>query len=167
MRDLGFDFYWYDKFCDNLFARQFEADVTGGVHYEVLTAFEVFEHLQEPRRELGLMLDVADNILFSTWLLPAHNPVPGDWWYYFPLHGQHIAFYTTQALQVLAELHHVHLTSDGASVHLLTKKPLRKLPLFDRFRLRLTGGVRFLRRRMHRDSWLGEDFTKLSGGCRF
>ena len=26
MRDLGFDFYWYDKYCDNIFTKHFVAN---------------------------------------------------------------------------------------------------------------------------------------------
>lgn len=163
MRDLGFDFYWYDRFCENLFARHFEADMSGVVGYELLTAFEVFEHLENPRKELETMLTVADNLLFSTELIPPSNPRPGEWWYYFPLSGQHIAFYTQQSLHALAESYGLHLTTDGRCLHLLTKLPPRKLPVRDRIAMKLLGDVRFLRRQLRKESLLADDFAALSG----
>ncbi len=45
MRDNGYDYYWRDPHCQNLFAKQFIADEV--TRYELLTAFEVFEHLVE------------------------------------------------------------------------------------------------------------------------
>src|ERR1041384_1734806 len=49
MRDAGFDFWWLDKFATNLFAKGFEA---GPNRFELLTAFEVFEHLDQPVAEV-------------------------------------------------------------------------------------------------------------------
>src|SRR6187551_714050 len=43
MRDKGFDFYRYDTYCKNMFAEGF--DDKGELDYELITAFEVFEHL--------------------------------------------------------------------------------------------------------------------------
>ena len=43
MRDKGFNFFWQDQYTKNQFAQGFENYVEG--KYELLTAFEVFEHL--------------------------------------------------------------------------------------------------------------------------
>jgi hypothetical protein len=40
--------------------------------------------------------------LFFTEPLPIPAPPIADWWYYGPEHGQHIAFFTREALQQLA-----------------------------------------------------------------
>ena len=42
MRDLGFYFFWHDKYCQNIFAQGFEADENSSYSYELVTAFEVF-----------------------------------------------------------------------------------------------------------------------------
>ena len=68
MRDLGFDFYWCDKYCDNIFAKHFVADRE--TRFELLTAFEIFEHLVDPLSEIKAMLAFSDNLLFSTLLVP-------------------------------------------------------------------------------------------------
>jgi hypothetical protein len=162
MRDLGYDFYWYDKYCQNLFSRSFEANMSGEIVYELLTAFEVFEHLINPLQELEMMLEISDNILFTTELIPPGNPKPGQWWYYFPLHGQHIAFYTQKSLNVIAESHHLFLKSIG-SVHLLTKQRPRELHLVTKLAMNIYGKERLLRHKLFKKSLLAEDFTRLSG----
>ncbi|MBD2148115.1 glycosyltransferase [Sphaerospermopsis sp. FACHB-1194] len=120
MRDQGFNFYWYDKFCKNLFATGFE--LTENIKSDLLlvTAFELFEHFTYPLQELEEMLKLAPNILFSTSLLPENNPQPDQWWYYTPHEGQHISIYTRKSLEVLAEKYNLKLYTDGNSLHLLT-----------------------------------------------
>lgn len=124
MRDAGYDFYGYDKHCASLFALDFEAppDVKNG--YELVTAYEVFEHLADPLQELREMLSFSSTVLFTTELLPAHAPKPGEWGYYGVEHGQHISFYTLKSLETLAERFSLNLYSDGRMRHLLTPKKL-------------------------------------------
>lgn len=99
MRDIGFDFYWHDDYTTNLLARGFEKSES---RYELLTAFEVFEHFDNPVNELKKMLKLSDSILFSTVTLP--NDIPSkDWWYYGFEHGQHISFYSEKTLRTLAK----------------------------------------------------------------
>ena len=65
MRDRGFDFYRQDIYCENLFAKHFDlSDLPGTSKFDMLTAFEVFEHLQDPISEIGKMLSYFDTILF-------------------------------------------------------------------------------------------------------
>lgn len=122
MRDKGFDFYGYDKYCQNLFCESFEADLNQS--YELVSAFEVFEHFVEPLEELEKLLQLSRNILFSTQLLPADHPKPNDWWYYALHEGQHISIYTPKALLQLAQKFNLNLYSDGSSFHLITEKKL-------------------------------------------
>lgn len=120
MRDFGFDFYWMDKYSENLFAKDFRADEKE--KYEVLTAYEVFEHLVSPVEEMANMLKFSDNILFSTFLIPANNPKPGEWWYYAPDHGQHIALYSKKSLEVLAQKFDMNYYTNAKNLHLFSKK---------------------------------------------
>lgn len=162
MRDIGFDFYWHDTHCENIFAAGFEADVSGETRYELLTAFEVFEHLVDPVEEIANMLELSSSIMFSTEVLPSDSPGPDRWWYYFPQHGQHVSFYSPQSLAVLAKHFNVHLASDRRSMHLLTRRPEDFRTTFGRLMLTL-GGTRFLRRRLRTQSLLAADFTRRSG----
>jgi hypothetical protein len=121
MRDIGLDFYYVDKYCQNQFARGFEATVGDRQEYELLTAFEVFEHLEDPVSEARTLLRYSPNIFFTTEVMPRNYPKPTEWWYYALEHGQHISFFSRKSLSILAEQLNLKLYSRG-SMHLLTDK---------------------------------------------
>ena len=120
MRDIGFDFYWYDPHSFNLLARGFEIK-SKNYKYELVTAFEVFEHFDEPIKEIESMIQFSDNILFSTELLPSLIPKPEEWWYYCLESGQHISFYSYGTLKFIAQKYNMNLCSNGKNFHLFTK----------------------------------------------
>jgi hypothetical protein len=164
MRDCGFDFYLYDKYCENMFARGFEADLSIPQHYELITAFEVFEHFVAPLDEIERLLYSSPSILFSTLLLPAHNPGPGEWWYYALEHGQHVGLYTYKALATVAQRLGLHLHSNGSSLHLLTRKQISPRAFQRMFRKKVSAllNVWYARRQKH-SSLLEADFERGSG----
>lgn len=123
MRDAGFDFYWYDKFCENIFAKPFAAVSEDG-EYELVTAFGVLEHFSNPLTEIQNILKFSKNIFFSTELLPENNPKPGEWWYYSLQDGQHISIYTVQSLAIVAEQLGLSFYSNGLNLHLITEKQI-------------------------------------------
>jgi hypothetical protein len=163
MRDRGFDFYWHDRYCENLFAKHFVAKA--GQRFELLTAFEVFEHLADPLAEIDSMLGYSGNLLFSTLLLQRSVQTAADWWYLAPEYGQHVAFYTVAALRVIAQRFGLHLSTDGTGLHLLSRKLISNR-LF-RFLVRDTHAShltrRFLRHGMRKQSLLLDDFRAVSG----
>lgn len=124
MRDLGYNFYWSDIYCQNIFAEEYNAEISESNFYEMLTSFEVFEHFINPLEEIEKILKFSSNILFSTQLLPQNNPRPGTWWYYAPHEGQHISIYTPKALSVIADYFKLNLYCNGSSLHLITEKKL-------------------------------------------
>jgi hypothetical protein len=89
MRDIGFNFYWQDKYTKNIFARGFEWK---NEKIKTVTVFECFEHFENPIEELEKILKISNNIIFSTELIPKIIPKPDKWWYYGLSHGQHISF---------------------------------------------------------------------------
>jgi hypothetical protein len=124
LRDKGFNFYRQDLHCKNIFALNFDVtDFKESVKFELLTAFEVFEHLESPLEEIEKMFNYSDSILFSTVLQPA-KPVtkPEDWWYVAPETGQHIALYHRKTLEHISKIFSCNLYSDGDGLHLLTKR---------------------------------------------
>ena len=123
MRDIGFNFYLNDPYCDNLLARGFECTGIEQNTFELLTAFEVFEHLNNPLQEIEKMLLLSNTIIFSTELLPNSVPKPGEWWYYGFEHGQHISFYSKHTLELIAKKYDLYFYSI-AGVHIFTNKKL-------------------------------------------
>ncbi len=156
MRDRGFDFYWSDRYAKNLYARGFEH--VPGNRYDLLTAYEVLEHLPEPLDDIAIMLDLADNVLVSTELVPEPAPVPPNWWYYAAKSGQHISFYGADSLQKIASHFHVHLLSRG-SYHLFTRKPQSSLSFRIATSDRAVPVVNWLRRR---ESLIQADLERMS-----
>jgi len=138
MRDEGYDFFHYDQHCPNLFAGGYEADISGAITYELVTAFEVFEHIAEPAKTISQLLSISDSILFSTELLPVPPPPIADWWYYGPEHGQHIAFFTRVALQQLAARFGANYYTYGGIIHLISRRHISERI----FRLALHARVR-------------------------
>lgn len=102
MRDMGFDFYWTDKYCENLLSPGFEYHERMGA-CNAVTAFEIFEHLSDPVPfiEEALSMTGAKMLLFSTELYEGAPPQPGDWPYYAFATGRHIAFYQRRTLEKL------------------------------------------------------------------
>ena len=127
MRDAGYDFRWYDMYCDNLFAKGFEADVVDHDTYELVTAFEVFEHMPEPMAQIESIVQYSRNILFSTEIIPQTLPQPETWWYYGLDHGQHISFFSLKSLEVIAKKMSLNFYTNGTSLHLFTEKKLPSL----------------------------------------
>lgn len=102
MRDLGFDFYWADKYCENLLAPGFEYNQALGA-CRAVTAMEVLEHLTDPASfiEETLAFSGAQTLLFTTELYEGRPPDPDAWWYYALATGQHIGFFQRRTLETL------------------------------------------------------------------
>jgi len=128
MRDIGFDFYWFDPFADNLFAKGFEYP-SNTEEIELITSFENFEHFVDPIIDLEKIKAISPNILFSTKLLPKPILGPGDWWYYGLEHGQHVSFYSEKTLQTIADKFGLKYYSLEHDLHLLTHHKLNKFSL--------------------------------------
>jgi 2-polyprenyl-3-methyl-5-hydroxy-6-metoxy-1,4-benzoquinol methylase len=168
MRDKGFDFYRDDRYCENIFAKYFDMkDITVNQPFEMITCFEVFEHLVDPLSEIEKMLSYSKSIFFSTELQPCTElKSSGDWWYFSPESGQHISFYTKKSLEIIAEKYHLNLYTDGISTHLFTDKVLEQKKIKKIFNKKPTLKSKiytyFLRKikkkKLERESYLQKDF---------
>jgi len=160
MRDNGFDFSWDDKYCRNIFAFGFEAPEPGIEKIELVTAFELFEHLVDPVSELDRILSYSRNLFFSTELLPEPTPQPDSWWYYGLEHGQHIGFHTRLSLASLAQRFGLNFYTNGFSLHLFSEKRISQTF----FRLCAnTMTAHLLAPFVYRKSLVEADYTRVSG----
>jgi hypothetical protein len=157
MRDNGFDFYRYDTYCENIFAKGFED--SGSDKYELLTSFEVFEHLDNPLKEIEIMLSKSDSIFFSTELQPENLKNENDWWYIMPWTGQHVSLFSIDSLKFLANKYDLNLYTNGRSFHLLTKKKINSF-LFKFISIGLVNKV-FCFLIFNRKSYLSTDYKNL------
>lgn len=149
MRDKGFDFYHTDVYCENLFAEYFDLeDLPSNPKFELVTAFEVFEHLPDPVKGLQEISNFSDSILFSTVLQPIERlKSEKDWWYFIPETGQHVALHTQKSLEVLGRKFGYNFHTDGLGVHLFTKKTLTVNPFENKKEPYL---IRTMRRKVER-----------------
>lgn len=167
MRDKGYDFYRQDIYCENLFAKTFDvsdAEILQKNSYELLTAFEVFEHLVDPLAEISKMLEYSSNILFSTELVPQSGiKDSNEWWYITPETGQHIAFYTEKSLHIIADKLKLKYYKINNGLHLFSRPDIniKLIHTLDR-----NGKLRFLYRKIFlkkRKSLLLSDYNKIIG----
>ncbi len=121
MRDWGLNYFWDDKYTNNVFSLGFEHN-----HQKIraITCFECFEHLDKPLEELDKILAILRNVLFSTELINDKKIPDISWAYYGFSHGQHIAFYSLKTLKYLAAKNNLYLYSNGASLHFFSEQKI-------------------------------------------
>ncbi len=127
MRDKGFDFYWQDDYCENIFVTDFVGDLTK--KYDIITAYEVFEHLPDPNKTIEILLSKCNILCFSTEI--TDNTTDFDnWWYRGEVSGQHISFYSKKTLQFIANKYNVHYYSfENNSIHVFAKDKINDISL--------------------------------------
>ena len=132
MRDRGMDFRLCDKYATNLFARGFEADVAD--RFELMTAFEVFEHFADPAVEIERIFSPGhDAVLVGTVLHRGYRP---GWWYFSPQTGQHVAIYSAATMQTIGERRGYRVLS-GPAYTLFLRRDRNVSPLETAFMERL------------------------------
>jgi hypothetical protein len=160
MRDAGYDFHTCDKHCNNIFAQGFEASPSPESPFDVLTSFEVFEHMVRPLEDIEGMLAFSDNIVLTTSLLPSPTPKPDSWWYYCTDTGQHVSFYTEKALMTLADTLGVHYVTNRRDMHILSRRVISQglFSVLSRYK-----AARFLGPITRRESLIEADYEKITG----
>ncbi|MBS1161974.1 MAG: putative O-linked N-acetylglucosamine transferase, family [Proteobacteria bacterium] len=152
MRDIGYDFFAYDKYGAGEFAGAYLWQELAH-RCRLVTMFEVAEHFDDPLAEWGRIFALDPEIVIgSTGLYQGQG---ADWNYLSPESGQHIFFYSLEALTVLA-------AKFGRTAYLVgmyfifAKKPLEAAALADiqvwREGLYAAGKTTF-------DQWLGNPYA--------
>lgn len=129
MRDKGFNCYWHDDYCKNLFAQYFELNSLDATqrHFDLVTGFEVMEHVNDPYTILDHIFEYTNSFLFSTELQPQETDLK-EWVYLATEIGQHISFYTLPSLKIMAQRYGCQLYSNQKNLHLLTPKIIEPHP---------------------------------------
>jgi hypothetical protein len=121
MRDAGFEFFWQDRYGENVLAKGFDWSFRTAVpNATLVTAFEVLEHVPDPLAffDQAFKESGANSMFFTEELHPGPDIDP-EWFYFAPVTGQHISFYSAKTLAVIAERLGLHLRTWGP-LHLLT-----------------------------------------------
>jgi hypothetical protein len=124
LRDAGFEFYWQDRYAENLMARGFEwQENHNGRNATVVTAVEVLEHTPDPLSFLHeCMAGCGAEVVIFTQVLHSGGGDP-NWWYLSPVTGQHVSFFSAETLARIAERLGMHVRSSGG-LHVLSRRPI-------------------------------------------
>jgi Methyltransferase domain len=125
LRDIGIDAWTFDAYGSSEYARSFGVDpaaVAPG-SFQVVTAFEIFEHLPCPDKDLAGLFRLSPQALIAS-TEPVRADYDKSWWYLAPHTGQHVFFYSQRALQVIADRFGYSLQSVGGW-HIFTRRPVR------------------------------------------
>ena len=140
MRDFGYDFYWSDKFCENIVAKGFGINsIMTDKSIEVLTAFEVIEHLVDPLTFIKSSMEQYNckTMIMSTVTYDDINlPPDNSWWYYSFKTGQHISFFHEKTISEIAHILKLNYYKIS-NFYILTDKKI-KFNLFDKILIKYT-----------------------------
>ena len=126
MRDAGFNFFRQDDYCSNLFATHFDVSDIETKKFDLVTGFEVLEHLSNPLDEIARVFTYADEVIFSTELLPTTVNEIEKWIYISQETGQHIAFYSSKAMEIIATKFNKNYYCKNNHIHIFTSKIVTK-----------------------------------------
>jgi len=126
LRDKEWNCYVKDKYAHPIYAQTFTEP--NFEKPDLLLAFEVLEHMPQPKQELGALFQRnPDFFIFST---ETYSKGQGESWHYLaPETGQHVFFYSLKALKQLAKEKGYNFEAAGG--YFIFSK--RKISFFQKF----------------------------------
>lgn len=109
LRDYGINCFVRDRYAAPTYAQGFQNPdfATPGM----IVAFEVMEHYPQPRGDLEELFEQRPKaVIASTGIYENQKE---DWWYLAPESGQHVFFYSRQALEHVARTFDYELLVNG------------------------------------------------------
>ena len=109
----------YERFLD-------QDVLSGDEKFDLITAFEVFEHAPHPHRMMEEILSVAHErtlILYTTYVSDEDIKEGDnlDWWYVAPVNG-HVSIYTKASLEALARRYGLGFGSFNSQLHCFVRQ---------------------------------------------
>jgi hypothetical protein len=146
LRDRGYAAYSFDRHVVPTYAPQFVGSPTE--RYDLLTAFEVIEHFDQPVAEFEQIFGQRPKIVLASTALYAGQSA--DWWYLAAAEGQHVFFYSKRAIGLIAARYgYDFMIGRGFllfSRDRLTRLQKAVLSLLGSRVLQIVGGVSLMRR---------------------
>jgi hypothetical protein len=119
MRDQGYNFVSDDKYAEPFYSRAFTRESAGITQSDIVTSFELFEHLPDPGSDLKQILAFEPKLwIFSTQL---YRDQDRNWKYLGPDLGRHVFFYSAAGLRKFAENNGFEFLQ-GRDVHMLIRR---------------------------------------------
>lgn len=139
LRDVGFDARLSDRYARNEIARGF--DDTGETP-DIVCSFEVAEHFPDPAAGMAKILGREATIAIVG--TETYRGQGKDWWYISPHTGQHVFFYSSKGMKILATRFRYVYERVG-SLHFFLRKPLGQAQSSLLWRALSPGALRWVR----------------------
>jgi hypothetical protein len=119
MRDQAYNFVSDDKYAEPFYSRGFTRQSAGINRSDIITSFELFEHLPDPGAELKQVLAFEPKLwIFSTQLYENQD---SSWRYFGPDLGRHVFFYSSMGLHKFADENGFEFLR-GRDMHMLIRR---------------------------------------------
>jgi hypothetical protein len=158
LRDRGYSAYSFDRYATPTYVPQFVGSPAD--HYDLLSAFEVIEHFDQPVTQLDQIFGAKPRIVLASTEL--YTGQTADWWYLAPAEGQHVFLYSERAIRLIAQRYGYDVMI-GRCFILFSREPLGTwqktvLGLLGSRVIQIVGGVSLMRR----GEGAGRDFAALT-----
>jgi hypothetical protein len=119
LAESGWTTFVHDKFTASPFPG---IKWTEGRKADFLLASEVFEHLPNPAQDLEEVFGLQPRFLYARTTRYRHEG--SDWFYLAPETGQHVFFFTDEAMRMLASRYGYHVTLPTSEDAVFSAAPL-------------------------------------------